>query len=286
MVPEDIVDTDKVTLETASNIKTYSNLGRESYQRNIRALQSSGYDILPSWKQLRKFETSITQSISELPNQLGVEFSYVEAVQLSLERIFMPLQNQPPPDETYTIEIKDGCDGSGMHSIFNQKGNKLTHNIVMYMFTPLKLISNATQTILWQEQSPASPHSCKPKALILGKETDDSCKEMYKLIQQQRSDFSTNSLELTHLGQQYNISVHMTLSMIDGRMRSLLSGLGGSFCILCTCSRSEAVSPTSFDINRTAEQIHEIWNKINTGELLRNSRDSAARQGGIPGAYF
>ena len=112
----------KVPLEVASSLKCYNNLGRESYQREVRALQTSGYDILPSWKTLRNFEKSITPDIQELPDGLGVEFEYEEAIKLSLKRIFESIDQDKLTEENLTLEIKDGLDGSGSNSIFNQSG--------------------------------------------------------------------------------------------------------------------------------------------------------------------
>ena len=55
-----INDSTKLSVEVASNLKCYNNLGREGYQSEIRALHTSGLDILPSWKSVRSFEKSIT----------------------------------------------------------------------------------------------------------------------------------------------------------------------------------------------------------------------------------
>ena len=113
-------DSRKVTVETASNIKCYNNLGREGYQREVRALKTSGLDVLPSLKRVRDFEQSVTPTVRELANKQGVEFGYKEAVELSTKRIFQALANKEIPHEDLTLE--DGLDGSGSHSVFNQKG--------------------------------------------------------------------------------------------------------------------------------------------------------------------
>ena len=38
----------------------------------------------------------------------------------------------------------------------------------------------------------------------------------------------------------YEIHLIGTFCMIDGKMRKLISGLGGALCLLCTCTRLEA----------------------------------------------
>ena len=115
-------ETTKVPVEVASSLKCYNNLGRESYQREVRALRTSGFDVLPSWKTVRSFEKSITPDIQQLPDGLGLQFNYKDVIQLSLKIIFEAIDQNQLPDEDLTLEIKDGLDGSGSHSIFNQSG--------------------------------------------------------------------------------------------------------------------------------------------------------------------
>ena len=118
----DLNKVSNISVEIASNLKSYNNLGREGYQREIRALQSSGFDILPSWKKVRNFEQSITPQTQQLPDGLGIEFNYKDAIELTLTRILELLDIQQIPEEDLLLEVKDGLDGSGSHSIFNQNG--------------------------------------------------------------------------------------------------------------------------------------------------------------------
>ena len=115
----------KITVETASNIKCYNSLGKEGYQKEVRALNTSGIELLPSWKTLRHFGKSITPEIKPLSNGLGVEFDYKNAIEISIKRILSTLDEKIIPERDMTLEIKDGMDGSGSHSIFNQSGEFL-----------------------------------------------------------------------------------------------------------------------------------------------------------------
>lgn len=111
----------KLSPESASNLKNYNNIGREGYQRVVRALHSSDIDVFPSWKSLRSFEKSLTPTIHPINDGLGVEFSYEDALTKTTERILESL-NKLPEENTLTLHVKDGLDGSGSHSIFNQNG--------------------------------------------------------------------------------------------------------------------------------------------------------------------
>lgn len=147
------------------------------------------------------------------------------------------------------------------------------------MFTPLKLITSHGQTI-WVEPTPASPHSCRPLSLLLGKETDETLKFYYKQLSSERKSIKESPLHVTVNEHKYKIKVKLEFSMIDGKMRAILSGLGGAFCMLCTCSREEAKDLTlSFSINRSSNEITEIWNKLSSGEILKKPHDHQVRQG-------
>ena len=154
-------------------------------------------------------------------------------------------------------------------------------SVVMYMFTPLTLITNDTNHILWKEQSPASSYSCRPLSLMLSKETDNALKEQYRhLITEKRAALQQFPLIISCKSKQFKIDLNLTMSLIDGKMRSLLSGLSGAFCILCTCTRNGAIDiEQQFDIDRDGQQIQEIWRKLVSGELVKKPHDQAVRMG-------
>ena len=52
---------------------------------------------------------------------MGVSVNYKEAVEITSTRILNGLEMKPGVNEL-TMEVKDGMDGSGSHSIFNQRG--------------------------------------------------------------------------------------------------------------------------------------------------------------------
>ena len=115
---------------------------------------------------------------------------------------------------------------------------------------------------------------------MLGKETDDHLKDVYKRINDQRSVVRSSPISITHLDTTYTVHINLKMSMLDGKMRALLSGLGGAFCMLCTCSRDEASSLVdTFTINRTTEQVVQIWYKMCSGEIVKKPHDQAVRQG-------
>ena len=52
----------------------------------------------------------------------------------------------------YTMKVKEGLDGSGRHSVYDQKRNVQTHNMIMWMWMALEVykddqISNANPSL-------------------------------------------------------------------------------------------------------------------------------------------
>ena len=96
----------KISVEVASNLKCYNNLGREGYMREIRAHHISGIDILPSWKKVRSFEESITPQIQQLPDGLGVEYNYKDAIEMTVKGIFKSLNNIQISEDELILEVE------------------------------------------------------------------------------------------------------------------------------------------------------------------------------------
>ena len=87
----------------------------------------------------------------------------------------------------------------------------------MVMFTPLKLTTDSNN-ILWREQSPASPSSCRPLSLMLGKETDDDLKLQYKTLFTEKRAALQEVILLVHSKErQYKVNIIFKLSLIDGK---------------------------------------------------------------------
>ena len=148
------------------------------------------------------------------------------------------------------------------------------------MFTPLKITTNDTNRMIWEEASPSSPNSCHVLSIVLGKETDECLKKFYKVIASNRSQLQSSPITITYNGKIHKVKIVFKMTMIDGKFRTLLSGLGGAFCLLCTCTREEAARPdSSFMINRTGEQVKEIWNKLSSGDLVKKPHDYPIRLG-------
>ena len=124
------------------------------------------------------------------------------------------------------LNIHDGLDGSGGHTIFNQKGSEDTNNIIMYMFR-MENIQSGDKQLIWTNPTHASSSCCRPVMLLMRKETIENCKIISEL-QKERQDCYNS---VTHFGNTIDVKVN---AMVDGKLHSLFTGLGGAFCCLCT----------------------------------------------------
>ena len=97
---------------------------------------------------------------------------------LTIQDIFRndKVETLPPNQSTLTVHLKDGFDGSGNHSIFNQKGSERSSNIIIYEFMVLK-ITDEEGTVIYKEPLPNTPKASRPLMLLLGKTTQTNTKK-------------------------------------------------------------------------------------------------------------
>ena len=94
------------------------------------------------------------------------------------------------------------------------------------------------------------------------------------MLAAERDDLERNPIVIDVEGRSIRVNVKLPMTMIDGKMRTLMSGCGGAFCILCVCTREEARNlDESFSINRTGQQVADIWEKLESGQLKKKAGD-------------
>ena len=134
-------------------------------------LKDAGKDVLPTYEKLDEFKRENRPIVKPLEEPLfqGVKYDYVECLKYTtsqlLKSIELPIFHQL--NEIH-MKLHDGLDGSGGHSVFNQKGSTETNNIIMYMFL-IEHLKTATGELVWQNPSHASSSSCRPIHVIDGK---------------------------------------------------------------------------------------------------------------------
>ena len=157
------------------------------------------------------------------------------------------------------MKAKEGLDGSGRHSVYNQQGlgSIESHNMIIWMWVPIELVidssdiamgnqpststcsSGRNSVLLWKEGAPSSPEAGRPILLAVGKEDKDL---LNKLVPPVISSLQSNGVTITIAGQEYSLKVKFIRSIQnDGKMQKLLLGRGGAFCVLCPYSEVDAI---------------------------------------------
>ena len=267
-----------IPLEVASAIFVSANMSKRIYTENRHLLKAAGADVLPPYEKLDKFRKEWRPVVEKLVNPFeGVKFDYVQCLKLPSCQLFTSLELPAFHNlNEIRMTLHDGLDGSGGHSIFNQVGSTETNNMYMFRIENLKKTNGE---ILCQNPSHASSSSCRPVMLLMGKETRDNC-QIVSQIQQERQGAR---FSVEHLDKSINIEVDATMSMVDGKLHSLVTGLGGAFCCLCTYSNEQCKNTDSitsgFKIDRSLEQTLEICEKDLHLEQNRKQGDYDVRKG-------
>ena len=154
------------------------------------------YLLLPTHNNAKSCKDLLLPKIVILPQPLvGIKYLYKDSLCSHFSRFF--IAHPGFNSGNYKAIIKDGCDGSGKHSVYNQHDNVDVHNIISYMFVLLEIRerkqnpadSSQSQYIhVYSDPFPNSPEACRPVTLIMGKEDDETLGEVIPKIQQEISD--------------------------------------------------------------------------------------------------
>ena len=167
--------------------------------------------------------------------------------------------------------LKDGVDGSGGHAMYHQTNNENTRNMIMFMFCVLEVVEEDTEEIIFHEDLSCSPFAMRPLYLVLGKEVLGNLGDIKHAIQERNE---LKELIVTTTTKTYNVKLSKTeMTMIDSKMRGLVTGLGGAYCLLCTVSSNTACGRSvvgdfpvnveeHFLINRTMEETTADYQRL------------------------
>ena len=259
-----------LSLDASSHLQQRCRHGRTAYQDSTRiVLKQNTPAVIPTWKLLRSHQLSITPMLLETLNPVGIKCHYREALELTVKRILqlIPVPNLPTSNNLI-FTFKDGVDGSGGHPIYNQLKNEDTHSIIIYMFACLMALEEGCTIPFWVEEAPNSPFAQRVLFLTLGKETKENLLHI-KDVKSERTLDEPMTTEVN--GRSFNVSIVCKMTAIDGKMRALLSGRGGSWCLLCGITRSQAAGTSTEDfdllincewgISHTYEETQRIWDE-------------------------
>ena len=276
----------QLPVQTSLTIYHDCNLGRQTYTQQRRIMSKTGVKVFPPWSHLRKMQSTITPVPVNLPAPyIGVHYPLSEAVKMTVSRIFKTIPNEKLADLGPIVkhDIKFGFDGSGSHSLYNQKNNVDTSNIIITMICPLK-IANENGMELWTQLSPNSPLTQRPISLQMGKESATSLRSL-EIFNQDITDLQTDGFLLEHGGKHFNVHTKIQGCMMDMKAAHLYSGLGGCYCDLCSYTKLQCVDreiiEEGFTISRDIDDIHSRFNMLvqDDGTILKKRNDYDVREG-------
>ena len=237
---ENVPDSD-MSVDQALSIFTKYKFGKRQYT-DLR-LDLKPYIIMPTYNNLKSHKDLLLPKTDILPDTLvGIKYFHKNALISHFTRFF---EIHPEMKSTsYKCIIKDGCDGSGKHPIYNQQDNVNVNNMLSYMFVVLEIYENKENldsehkmTPIFTEPLPNSADASRPIALIMGKENSETLGEFIPIIQNEISDIQEDGLCIIVNDRAVNLDIEIKSTMTDGKIKKLLTGRGGAYCIVSNCTR-------------------------------------------------
>ena len=159
--------------------------------------------------------------------KIGVGISYKSLLLQTTLRLLEIIPQFPNSRYPLTVEISDGCNGSGSHKIYNQFEGIPHFNSKNYILLAFKMLSiiDLSDNTLWSNETLNSPFSVRPVVLFAQKENEESIKFLLEsMINDEAATIEQEGL-LLHQG---SVKVIILRTMFDGKMSGILSGAGGT----------------------------------------------------------
>ena len=171
----------------------------------------------------------------------------------------------------HKAKLVDGLDGSGSHTIYNQRRNHpniTTKSFLLFAFKIIWLQDSLGNTI-WKNPSPNSPFTIRPVALLaLGENRDNVEYLMDSTINRETKFLELNGVMLAA----GKVNVDITRCLFDTKMAAILDGAGGVSCHLCTSTKDQLndieLIQQGFPINRSIDSANQIFDEMNEEEFL------------------
>ena len=233
------------------------------------------YLLLPSYNNIKIAKDILMPKKDILPRSLtGIKYQYKDALNKHFIRFFE--DHSELSASKYKVLIKDGCDGSGRHSIYNQKGNSKTHNMVLYMFVVLEISKirldcynvQDKYELVYSELQPNSADKSRPIALIMGKEDRETLGIFFPMIQEEIKAIKKDGLCIKIGDRVINLEIEINTTMTDGSTKKLLTGRGGAYCIVSDCNKEDGNNAQQY-INGFPMQgvsLPDLWNMFSAVE--------------------
>ena len=206
-----------------------------------------------------------------------------------------------PHGDELTATLSYGFDGSGQHSIYNQRGS--SSSMMLSCFNLRTLTDAQSDVDIWNCTEGKGHNSIannRPLGLCPQPESRDIVNEILNGtdeapgvpgLNREIEEIQADGI-IVILPEPINRTVKVTftqikMTQIDQKMKKAITGMQGAHCTLCTYSPEECLDPTriaiGFPINRTMQQIRDIFEDLGnpeTGIIEKSKRRGRDYAGG------
>ncbi|XP_063677373.1 uncharacterized protein LOC134813500 [Bolinopsis microptera] len=250
----------EISVPSASLLLSTLEIGKSSYKKLRGILKSEvGDHVVPCYDAVASHNTKITPNAEPLsPPYSGVKYPLIPAITMTCQRQLSTLALDFSQDKLAEVTFKAGFDGSGGHSIFNQKGSAATNNIIMAMICPISIRYGGDN--VWTQPYPQSQNTHRPIILQLGKETIEALK-IYGPVTREMGELEQERFVVCVHDNNVRVSVIIRLTAMDRKAVDAVTGLGGAYCDLCFFSADESHECNKvdeFSKQRSFEETNEL----------------------------
>ena len=157
-------------------------IGKRKYTKLRQHLLSS-YIQFPAYQKVvnRRNNIILRSSIKLYPSiiePIGAYLSYAQYVEHTFTRILSTISRPLVEDFPLSFQIVDGLDGSGSHTIYNQRNtNTSTKSMIFFCFKSISIKSSRGNE-LWKNTTPNSPFCQRPIFLCAAKENEANIRQL------------------------------------------------------------------------------------------------------------
>lgn len=141
------------------------------------------------------------------------------------------------------LTVKWGMDGASGQSMYrqifqNKPADSEDSSIFMISMVPLELKSLESHgKVIWSNDTPSSTNYCRPIKFEFMKETIESTKEQYQIVENQIKKMIP--YQFTQHEKTFKIEYHLELTMLDGKSINSLTSTSSSNCNICDAKPTE-----------------------------------------------
>lgn len=238
------------TPEKALGLFVSLELSKWQYINLKESASEQGIDIYPSYYKIKQAKQDcypVKETVTV--NEDGAEILLQALLDLTVTRIVSANNLLFKTGDEVVLTSKWGFDGASGQSHYKQIGEVDETTVFMASLVPLRLHSG--EVVVWENDRPSSTMYCRPIMFKFMKETKDTVVAVKKKIEDQ-----IMALQPTKVGG-INVNHKLLLTMIDGKISSIISDTASAVCDICKAKPSEMNNLDNLKDRRSNEDMYQ-----------------------------